>query len=337
MIGADHFAAAGPVDGSDNRPSHFDAARLRALTPWSALIDALRAAFAEPPIVPLRQKYLLSETAEAANSLLIMPAWRPDEVLGVKLVNVFPLNHASFRLPTVHGLYCLFSAATGAPLATFDAEELTARRTAAASALASSYLSRADAASLLIVGTGRIASQLGEAHAAVRSLKTIKVWGRNSAKAAELARDIARILPEVSVLAVTDLAAAAAQADIISCATMSREPLLHLEDVRPGTHVDLIGGFTPFMIEADPRLVAAAKVYADDRIAVLAEAGDMIRPIALGLATPKHIRAELRELSDGSYIPRRFATDITLFKSVGVALEDLACAELAWNRARRQT
>ncbi len=252
-----------------------------------------------------------------------MPAWQPGGLLGVKIVTVFPDNHL-VGLASVQGSYLLMSAETGAPLALIDGRMLTLRRTAAASALAAQYLARKDAKHLLMVGTGELAPHIIEAYRAIRPLTRVTIWGRDPTKAAALA---ARLGAEPA----PDLEAAVRQADIISCATLAREPLVQGAWLQPGCHVDLIGGFTPAMREADDEAVRRATVFVDTRAGATKEAGDITQPLANGALSLDGIKAELADLVRGA--PGRTSdSEITLFKSVGTAIEDLAAAALAHRR-----
>jgi ornithine cyclodeaminase len=202
------------------------------------------------------------------------------------------------------------------------------RRTAAASALASSFLSRKDSKTLLVIGTGKLAPYMAAAHAAVRQFDRILVWGRSGEKARSLAE---RLKASVAV----DLRPALAEADVVTCATTSATPIVHGADVRAGTHVDLVGGFTPTMREADDALVAKSSVFVDTYVGALAEGGDVVEPIRSGVIERSAVRAELAELCRGDKPGRTGAAEITLFKSVGTALEDLAAACMVVREARR--
>lgn len=304
-----------------------DAARLCRSLPYPALIDALRDAFREPATAPRRHAHELPGSA----SLLLMPAWQPGREIGVKLVTVMPDNRHR-ALPTVHALYVLMDAVTGAPLALMDGETLTLRRTAAVSALASLYLSRADSRTLLLVGSGQLAPEMAVAHCAARAIERVLVWGRDPVRvgsALQRLRD-AGLPPTVALEAAGALEAACAQADIICCATTSTEPLVMARNVRPGTHIDLVGGFRPHMREADDALVASASLFVDTREGALAEAGDLVQPLAAGLIGADAVRADLSALARGEQGGRRDAAEVTLFKSVGTAVADLGAARLAW-------
>jgi ornithine cyclodeaminase/alanine dehydrogenase-like protein (mu-crystallin family) len=291
-----------------------DARQTEAALPFPALIEALRAAFATGAEVPMRHHHALPDGA----TLLLMPAWQRAHV-GVKIVTVHPGN-AGRGQPAVHAIYLLSDVTTGAPLALLDGDMLTARRTAAASALASSYLARGDASRLLVVGAGRVASLLPEAHAAVRPIRTVEVWNRTPAGAERLAAALrAR---GFAASPVADLAAAVRRAEIVSCATLSREPLIEGDWLAPGAHLDLVGAYMPSMREADAAAVARAAVFADTE-AALHECGELAGLRACDL------RGTLATLCRGG--PGRGRDDeITLFKSVGTALEDLAAAALAF-------
>ena len=298
-----------------------DAAQTAAALPFERLIPALRHAFVAGAEVPLRHRHDMPQADGTTASLLLMPAWRAGGLFGVKVVSVFPGNGAR-GLASVAASYLLCDGETGQHLALIDGGEITRRRTAAASALAGSFLARDDAVSLLIVGSGHVGGLMAEAYRVVRPIKRVMVWNIRPAGAERLA---ARIGAE----AVTDLAAAVRQADIVSCATLSREPLVCGEWLRPGTHLDLIGGFTPAMREADDEAVRRARVFIDTD-AALAEAGDLIDPMTRGVLKREDIAGTLFTLCRGENAGRRDAAEITLFKSVGSALEDLAAGGLAY-------
>ena len=299
----------------------YSAEEVHAALPWPALVEALAAAFAAGADVPLRHAHALSNT----DHLLLMPAWSAD-ALGVKLVTVMPGNMAQ-GVGTVQASYLLLDRATGEPRALLDGEALTLRRTAAASALAARHLARDDARCLLVVGAGRLAGWLARAHAAMRpGLTEVLIWARRPESADTLARSLCdEGLPAVPT---TDLEAAVRRADIVSCATTATEPPVHGGWLRPGSHLDLVGGFTPQMREVDDTAVQAARVFVDTRAGALAEAGDLVQPLQAGLITREHVVAELADLVRGTVAGRRTLAEITLFKSVGTALEDLAAAQL---------
>jgi ornithine cyclodeaminase len=298
-----------------------NAEQTAAALPFDRLIPALRDAFISGATVPLRHRHDMPQPDGTTAAVLLMPAWRAHGLFGVKVVSVFP-NNGARGLPAVSASYLLCDGDTGEHLALIDGAEITRRRTAAASALAGSYLARDNAETLLIVGSGHVAGLMAEVYRVVRPIKRVMIWNIRPGGAERLA---ARIGAE----AVTDLAAATTEADIVSCATLAREPLVRGEWLRPGTHLDLIGGFTPAMREADDEAVRRSSVFIDTD-AALAEAGDLIDPIAHGVLRREDIAGSLFTLCRGQPPARGSPTEITLFKSVGSALEDLAAAGLAY-------
>ncbi len=304
------------------------AERVHAALDWPSLVDALRTAFAAGATAPVRSSYPVTP---AGDRLLLMPAW-DGAGLGVKIVTVFPGNRER-GLASVGALYMLMDGTTGHPVALIDGEALTLRRTAASSALASTYLSRPDSRTLVVVGTGALAPYMAAAHCAVRPIGRVLVWGRHADRVERAAASLAaRGMPASAIL---DLDEALAQADIVSCATTAREPIVRGARVRPGTHVDLVGAFTPEMRESDDDLVALAEVFVDTYAGALKEAGDLVQPIAAGRFAPERVRAELAELASGTRPGRRTRDEVTLFKSVGTALEDLCAARLVAERCAR--
>ena len=298
---------------------------------WPSTIHALEQAFRQESRIPTRHHHVMSDGPEPPVHLL-MPAWVPDRYLGVKAVNVFPAN-AQIGKPAVSGVYLLFSARTGETLAILEGGELTARRTAAASALAARYVARGDASRLLIVGTGRLSRHLASAHASVRPITQVSVWGRNPDKAAAVAKELCE--SGLHADAVVDLEAAVARADIVSCATLSTHPLVRGAWLRPGTHLDLVGGFTPAMRETDDDAVRRSQVFVDTRAGAMKEAGDIVVPLRTAVLSPEEIQGDLFDLTRNDHPGRTNDEHITLFKSVGVAIEDLAAASLVYEKSSR--
>ncbi|MES2070636.1 MAG: ornithine cyclodeaminase family protein [Pseudomonadota bacterium] len=312
---------------------HLSKQQVSLALPYPGLIAALRDAFGAAIIAPQRHVHTISE--EANTTLLLMPVWQSGAHMGVKLVTVAPHNQG---LPSVHAIFVLFDSVTGAPLALLDGKELTARRTAAASALASGYASRADSRRLLMVGSGSLIPYLAAAHCAARDITEIAVWARSADKAGltvEQLRAAADIAPHVKLTVATDLAAACKQADIISCATTSKTPLVMGAWVQPGTHIDLVGGFKPDMREVDDALMAKATVLVDTYAGALQEAGDITQTLANHSLQRAAIVAELAELVAGRHAGRKNEEEITVFKSVGTALEDLCAANLVWSEYQK--
>lgn len=301
---------------------------------YESLVERLRQAFRRDITVPLRHHHTIEagegEGGEGLSAtLLLMPAWQAGRHIGIKMVTIFPENSAH-GLPAVMGTYLLLDGRTGSPLALIDGPTLTARRTAAASALASSYLSRPDAERLLMVGSGTLAPHLIAAHAAVRPIHNVLIWGRSADKAAKLAQRLNR--EDFRVAPTTDLEAAARGAHIISCATLSSTPLIAGDWLQPGQHLDLVGAFRPDMRETDDTAIRRARVFVDTRAGAIVEAGDIVQPIESGALDPADIAADLFDLTRGERAGRRYYDQITLFKSTGTAIEDLAAAELVVER-----
>ena len=293
---------------------------------YKALVDAIDEMFRAGCEMPVRHHHAV-ETSEGPDAtLLLMPAWQKDRMIAVKLVTIFPSNGEK-GLPAVMGNVFLIDGTTGEPKAILEGKELTVRRTACASALASRYLSREDSTHLLMVGTGAMAPHLVRAHAAVRSIDTVTIWGRDPAKAQTLASELSG--KDLMAQAADDLEAAVAEADIISCATLSNEPLIRGAWLKPGQHVDLVGAFLPTMRETDDEAITRARVYVDTFDGALKEGGDIVQPMADGVLTRADLQGDFFTLARGETKGREGAGEITLFKSVGTALEDLAAAMLA--------
>lgn len=307
----------------------FDAEATRRALPYPALIEALRRRFAAGCEVPPRHVHAVAGAdGQPAGTTLIMPAWVPGGRLGIKTVNVFPAN-AARGLPALHATYALFDAATGVPLALLDGSEITTRRTVAASALAASYLAREDARTLLVVGAGRLAREVPAALRVARpGLVRLRVWARRPEQAQALARDW--LGQGLDAAAAPDLEVAVREADIVSCVTLATAPLVRGEWLAAGSHLDLVGGFTPQMRECDAEAVRRARVWVDTPEA-LAKAGDLLQAQAESAFDPASVQGTLADLCGGRSGGRRSAGERTLFKSVGTALEDLAAAELAFD------
>ena len=312
---------------------HLDADRVHALADYPGLINALKAMNRRG--VDVLDRMLLGQTTATGtqNDWLLLPAWSYDSYFGIKLVSVFPDNPAR-ALPAVQGLYALFEGKTGAAIATLDGAALTLVKTAANSAMAADLLSRPDAATLLVCGGGALAPHLIAAHCAARPIQRVLWWNRRS-EVLDAAPLQARGLP---VEITTDLAAAAGQADIISTATRATAPIIRGAWLKPGCHLDLVGGYLPEMREADDKaFIRATRHYIDARLTTIDVAGDVCQPIAAGLATAADfidmfdlVRGE--RLAHGETLGRQSADEITWFKSGGGGHEDLAVAQYLFEK-----
>jgi ornithine cyclodeaminase len=304
-----------------------DDQQVTALTPWPTLIAAIRDAFRSGGVSPVRHQHSIPGNDREDITLLLMPAWNQKGDFGIKLATVAPSN-AALGHPTLHGVYVLFSGATGIPRAILNAGALTARRTAAASALASRYLSRPDSKTLLLIGSGRVARQLIAAHCSVRPIEEVRIWSRSATHAQDAAAEAGRETG-ISCVCVPDVETGASGADIISSATPAESPLLQGGWVGPGTHVDLVGAYKPTMCEADAELIGKAdQVFVDTIAGAKDEAGDLIQAVQAGTFSFDEIAGDMYRMTSRDASLRNDSDEITVFKSVGTALQDLATAQL---------
>ena len=292
---------------------------------YGILIEALRKAFSSKITAPERVQHTIKNKNGSDATLLLMPAWKIGEHIGIKIVSVFPENTTN-NMNAVHANYFLMNANDGKPVAVMDGTELTLRRTACASALAADYLVNKNVDTLLMIGTGNLAPHMIKAHCVVRNYSRILIWGRNEEKAERLALSLN--IKDKEILAKNDLKEALNVADVISCATLTQKPLIMGDWIKPGQHLDLVGAFTPDMAEADSKAIAMSKVVVDTYEGALSESGELINALKEGHIKKEHILSDLRELVLEEKNIRKDSNDITLFKSVGTALEDLAAAEL---------
>ena len=310
-----------------------DAAATRNALAFAPLLDALNAMFVEGCEVPLRHTHVIPDPATgAATTVLIMPAWQPGGFLGIKTVNIAPAN-ARRGVPGLHSTYLLYDAATGVPLAQMDGNEITSRRTAAASALGAAYLAREDASHLALLGAGRVGSLVPLAHREVRPIERVSVWDRDAQAAARVVEGLREQGLEARVSATAQ--AAVAEADIVTCATLATEPVVQAEWLAPGVHLDLIGSFTPQMREADDACFAGATLFVDTDEA-LAKSGELLGPMSRGVFSAQDVRGTLADLCRLGTIRRKTRDERTVFKAVGTALEDLAAAMLVWRSVQVQ-
>jgi ornithine cyclodeaminase len=293
------------------------------LAPYKDIVETLRDGFRNPVTTPVRHHH---ETSHAT-TLLLMPAWTAQWT-GLKIVTV-KTNNPALGLPTVQGSYVLLDNATGAPVCMMDGTELTRRRTAAASALAADYLARPDAAVHAIVGAGALCAHFARAHKSVRPISKVLIVNRSLEKAEAVA---AELRAEGMKAEPRDIESAVREADIVSGVTSSTVALIKGEWIKPGTHIDLAGAFKPTMRETDAAAVGMSQVFVDTRDGALAEAGDLIQAQAEGAFDFANVRGDLFDLSQGKHRGRQNGREITLFKSCGTALEDLATAVMLYLR-----
>jgi len=306
-----------------------DAEAVHRLLDYPSTVEALRGLYRQG--VDLVESHLASQPmpSGAEAHFLMLPAWQRGRFLGIKLVNVFPDN-AGLGIPTIMGSYVLIDGRTGEHLACMDGTVLTLRKTASNSALGASFLAREDAESMLMVGAGALAPHVIAAHVAVRpSIRRVAVWNRTPARARAVAQAVK--LPGVVVTATEDLEGAVRTADVIACATMATGPLVLGRWLKPGAHLDLIGGYTPAMRECDDEAARVARVYVDGP-RVPDYCGDVCQPLASGAIRPEDLQGDLFQLCRGERQGRRTRDEITFFKNGGGGHQDLGCAQLIWQR-----
>ncbi len=305
--------------------AHISADYIENNTSFVELTDVIKESFtAKKSIVPMRHHHdFPNPEVNSDSTLLLMPAWNPNNDAGIKIVTVSPENK-QFNLPSIHGIYIYLDAVTGIPKATIDAKSLTAKRTAAASALASSFLSRENSNSLLMIGTGVLSTNLIKAHAAVRPVSKVYVWGRNYEKAQHICNQLKN--EDFTCIPVKTIEEKISEVDIISCATLSKTPLVFGKHIQAGQHIDLVGSYKKDMREADNTAISKSSVFVDTFQGGLKESGDIVIPLREGILKETDIKADLFQLCSEHKIRRVLNNEITLFKSVGHAIEDLAAA-----------
>lgn len=295
---------------------------------YAALIEAIEQMFKQDYIVPRRHNHAI-DSDDAGATLLIMPAWQKNRYMGIKHVTIYPDNGKKFGLAGLFSTYTLFDAKNGMPIAVMDGDTITCQRTAAASALAAKFLARRQSKDLLIVGAGNVARELAFAYGALFNLETVKVWNTTYERAVNLATDLKA--KGFKAVAVENLQEAVETSDIVSCATLSTGPLIKRAWIKPGTHVDLIGSFKPDMRESDDAMFADTSVFIDTSEA-LDKAGDLLSPIAAGVLQRDQVKADLETLCQGKHQGRTHEDEITVYKAVGTAIEDLAAAILVYEK-----
>lgn len=301
---------------------YFDAAATRDALDFESLVSRLRQAFVDGCHVPLRHAHAINAGSEDEGTVLIMPAWEDNGYLGIKTVNIFPGN-ARHGLPGLHSTYVLYDGRTGKPLAQLDGDEITSRRTAAASALAATYLARPDASRLVLLGAGRVGSLIPLAYRSRLPISDVEVWDRNPRAVAELVGRLTDL--GFNAEPVADLENSVRRADIVSCATLATEPIVRGEWLASGSHLDLIGSFTPRMREADDDCFRDAEIYVDTDEAPQ-KSGDLLGPLSRGVIGIGDLNRTLSALCRGEAKGRVDDSRRTVFKAVGTAMEDLAAA-----------
>lgn len=293
---------------------------------FPVLVAALEDAHRRPKIDVL-DSYLGDERAQ----YVIRSAVDHGRFMASKMYTSFPANLAAGKLPAVQAMCVLFDGADGRPLAVIDGTTITHWRTAADSALGAKLLAPAAPETLLIVGAGKIAHWLVRAHRAVRpSLQRVLIWNRSRDRADALAERLTQEGLDARIVA--DLDAATAQADVISSCTRSHTPLIRGACLKPGTHLDLVGGYTPQTREADDEAASRARVFVDRRETAFDGVGDILQPIASGAISEADVLGDLYDLASGRVEGRTAAADITFFKNAGGGHLDLIACETVYRR-----
>ena len=314
----------------------FSAAQMAAAMDYRGLVDALRDAFRGHYITPVRHHHTISLPDQSDATLLLMPSWQDTKqdgashgaYAGVKMVTVYPDNEQRLQKPSILGAYMLMDAESGEVKAIMDGPTITVWRTACASALAADFLAKPFAKSMTMIGTGALSGHLIRAHASVRPIETVMIWGRNPEKARAVADSLSDL--ELAISLVEDRKQAVEAADIVSCATMSPTPMVEGAWLKPGAHLDLVGAYRPDMRESDDECIRRSRVYVDTLAGATKEGGDITQPMAAGILDLDEIRGDLFGLCQNKCSARWGDDEITLFKSVGTAIEDLAAAKYVY-------
>ena len=306
----------------------FDTPATREALDFATLIPSLKKAFIKGCLVPLRHSHTINCGDGNTGPVLIMPAWEADRYLGIKTVNFFPATQRR-GMPGLHSTYVLYDAGTGEPLAQMDGNEITSRRTAAASALAATLLARDDSSHMVLLGAGLVASLVPAAYRSQLPITHVEVWDIYPESAARLVQQLRG--EGFNAAVVSSLPDSVARADVVSCATLATEPIVRGAWLRPGTHLDLIGSFTPQMREADDDCFRNARVFVDTDEA-LRKSGDLIGPLSRNVIALADLNGTLAALCRGDVGGRFDGSERTVFKAVGTALEDLAAATQVYEK-----
>lgn len=309
-----------------------DAQTVRARLPMreciEAMVPAMIAAHTKTAAIPPRT---IMHLVDGSGYFGVMPgSLREPLVYGTKVVSLHPANPAAGR-PAIQGFVALFDPVTGAPAALVDGAEITAMRTAAASALATRLLARPEARSLGMIGCGAQAVSHVQAISLVRDIEEVRVWGRSVEKARAFCERYAEILP--GKIRAVRTAEEAAECDVVCTVTGAHEPVIRGDWVQPGAHINLVGAHTRSTREADTALILRSRVFVDSIESAFNEAGDLLIPLEERAIERSHVIAEIGALLVGNVPGRREGSEVTLYKSLGLTVQDLVCAHAVWQRA----
>ena len=294
------------------------------------LVDSLQEAYGQRFSMPPRKVFALSEEEDNHDAFALLPSWN-ERIIGVKAFTYFPGNAEPYK--SLYSKILLFDRAHGEPLALVDGTSVTFWRTAGISGLATRLLAREDSKTLLLLGTGNLARYIIRANLSVRPLERVFVWGRTGAKAEAVVADVGKEFPQVAFAVAESVRAVCAEADIVVSATGSHEPVVLGDWIGPGTHTDFIGNHHATKRECDTALILKSKVYADSRDNCFREAGEVLLPISEGVFQEGDVVGQLTEMCAGTVPLRETEEEITLFKSIGMALSDLVGASLAYEQS----
>ena len=306
-----------------------DAQKLLGCVPFTTLVDELAAMHREP--IGLVDELMMESTDDNDNvsHFFIRSGWQPEKAVGAKVITVFPRNNQAREYPSIQAVYILFEAVNGSPLACLDGTVLTWLKTASDSALGSKLLSRENIENMLMIGAGQMAPHLVTAHCEVRpSLKRVQVWNRTADKARQLCEELQHKFARIEFAPISDLESGVREADLVCSAIGSRQPVIDGSWLNPGTHVDLIGAYTPDMREADDEVLRRASLFVDARETTIQHIGELTIPLASGVIDETDVLADLSDLCRQKHGGRLSADEITVFKNGGGGHLDLMCARI---------
>jgi len=296
---------------------------------FTTLVDELAAMHSDP--IGLVDEMLMEsrDANDNVSHFFIRTGWQPEKAVGAKVITVFPRNNQQREWPSIQAVYILFEGVNGTPIACLDGTALTWIKTATDSALGSRLLSRENIETMLMIGAGQMAPHLVSAHLAVRpSLKQVHIWNRTGDKAAALCASLAEKFPQIEFAPVSEIEAGARAADLICSAIGCEAPIIQGAWLKPGTHVDLIGAYTPAMREADDECLRRSSLFVDARETTLHHIGELMIPLANGVISEQDVLADLSDLCQRRHAGRQSEAEITLFKNGGGGHLDLMCARI---------
>ena len=300
---------------------------------FTAMVDELAAMHHEP--IGLVDEMLMEskDDADNVNHFFIRTGWQAEKAVGAKVITVFPRNNQARQWPSIQAVYVLFEGVNGTPLACLDGTALTYVKTATDSALGSQLLSRSDIETMMMIGAGQMAPHLIAAHCQVRpSLRRVQIWNRTPDKAESLCTELADQFPGIDFEQVDEIENGVRSADLVCSAIGVTEPIVQGEWIRPGTHIDLIGAYTPVMREADDEVLRRGRLFVDARETTINHIGELMIPLASGVITENDVLASLSELCQGHHPGREGDDEITVFKNGGGGHLDLMCARILHDR-----